>query len=186
MRNRGFLPLLVIMALACQKTPAEKTTDTGATIVTEATAPMQTPAPTTAPQPAATAAAPAAGGVLSSQESTTGAMAEITEFRRKGNTLTAKVRYANRGTSDSKQDISWSSVYLLDTGAGKKYEVLKDEKGAYIATLTQGWNEKWWDTVKPGESRTIWMKFPAPPPEVKAITLQIPGAPPFEDVPIQD
>jgi hypothetical protein len=30
------------------------------------------------------------------------------------------------------------------------------------------------------------MKFPAPPVEVKAITLQIPKTPPFEDLAIQD
>jgi hypothetical protein len=184
MRNRALLPLLTVLAvIACQKTPVEKTTDTGATIVTEAPAPMQTP-PLTATQ--AAAVPPPAGAVLASQDTNTGAVAEITEFRRKGNTLTAKVRFVNRGSADSKQDISWSEAYLLDANAGKKYEVLKDEKGSYIATLVQGWGSKWWDTIEPGQTRTIWMKFPAPPAEVKTITLQIPGAAPFEDVAIQD
>jgi hypothetical protein len=30
------------------------------------------------------------------------------------------------------------------------------------------------------------MKFPAPPAEVKAVTLQVPGVQPFEDLAIQD
>jgi hypothetical protein len=31
-----------------------------------------------------------------------------------------------------------------------------------------------------------WMKFPAPPPDVKTGTLAVPQIPPFEDLSIQD
>jgi hypothetical protein len=74
----------------------------------------------------------------------------------------------------------------MDAAAGKKYQVLKDEKDEYIAALRSGWHDRWYEKVKPGQSMTIWMKFPAPPPEVKAITLAVPGVPPFEELAIQD
>jgi hypothetical protein len=74
----------------------------------------------------------------------------------------------------------------MDAAGGKKYEVLKDENGSHIAALNPGWKERWYDDVPPGQSLTVWVKFPAPPAEVKAVTLQIPGVPPFEDLPIQD
>ena len=32
----------------------------------------------------------------------------------------------------------------------------------------------------------LWMKFPAPPADVKTISLSLPNMPPFDDVAIQD
>ena len=108
------------------------------------------------------------------------------EFRRKGNTLTAKVRFTNKGSQDAQVEVVYGEIYLIDTAGGKKYGTLKDEKGSYIAALRSGWQDRWYESIKPGAPQTIWIKFPAPPPEVKAITLQIPKTPPFEDLPIQD
>lgn len=131
--------------------------------------------------------APASSANLASQETNwSGVVAEVTELRRKGNTLTAKVRFRNQGGAEAEPDVHYNEVYVMDLGAGKKYEVLKDEKGNYIAGLRSGWNNRWYDKVQPGQSATIWMKFPAPPADVKTVTLQVPGVPPFEDLPIQD
>ncbi|PYQ08060.1 MAG: hypothetical protein DMF83_07720 [Acidobacteria bacterium] len=113
-------------------------------------------------------------------------VAEVTEFRRKGNTLTAKVRFRNGGTADAEPDIKYEEAYLMDAGAGKKYSVLKDENGSYIAALRQGWKDRWYDKVAAGQEMVVWAKFPAPPVEVKAVTLQLPGVPPFDDLAIQD
>jgi hypothetical protein len=138
-------------------------------------------------KPGPTAPPPAAGSVLASEETDwPGIVVELTEFRRKGNTLTARVRLKNGGSETPRPEIVYREAYLLDTGAGKKYEALKDEKGNYIAALHSGYSDKWFDEIAPGQQRMIWIKFPAPPPDVKSVTLQIPGAPPLEDVPIQD
>ena len=157
-------------------------------ITASAAAPTLAPAAAPAAAPvAAPAAAPAAGSVLAREDTKwPGVVAEVTEFRRKGNTLTAKVRYRNGGTADAEPDIKYEEVYLMDAAAGKKYSVLKDENGAYIAALRQGWKDRWYEKVGAGEQMIIWAKFPAPPPEVKAVTLQIPGIPPFDDLAIQD
>jgi hypothetical protein len=113
-------------------------------------------------------------------------VAEVTEFRRKGNTLTAKVRLRNQGDKEVQAEVRYNETYVVDVDAGKKYEVLKDEKGNYIAALHSGYRDQWYSKIEPGVSQTVWMKFPAPPIEVKAVTLQIPGVSPFEDLPIQD
>jgi hypothetical protein len=131
-----------------------------------------------------TASAPSSN--TSQETNWSGVTADITEFRRKGNTLTAKVRFTNKGSGEPEVDMHYAEIYLIDTAAGKKYEPLKDENGAYIAALRSGWKDRWYEHIKPGESQTIWIKFPAPPANVKAITLQIPKTPPFEDVTIQD
>ncbi|HWN44976.1 MAG TPA: hypothetical protein VNW71_22320, partial [Thermoanaerobaculia bacterium] len=102
------------------------------------------------------------------------------------NTLTAKVRLRNQGSEKVPAEVIYKEVYLMDLGAGKKYQVLQDEKGAYIAGLKSGWNDRWYGDLEPGQSHTMWVKFPAPPAEVKSVTLQVPGVPPFEDLAIQD
>ena len=149
---------------------------------------MNPPQPAPVPvSTAATAAPPPAAGAIATQETNwKGVSAAVTEFRRKGNTLTAKVQVVNHGGDEARVEIKFDEVYLIDTGAGKKYNTLRDEKSAYIASLRSGWNDRWYDTLKPGESYLLWMKFPAPPAETKAITLQLPGVPPFEDLNIQD
>jgi hypothetical protein len=151
-------------------------------------APAAAPPPT-APAAATTAPAPAASpaaAVATQTSNWPGVVADITEFRRKGSTLTVRVVLRNQGNVDSQPDISYNEVYVMDLGAGKKYEVLKDEKGTYIAALRTGYSNRWFQSLAPGATYTIWMKFPAPPPEVKSVTLQLPGMPPFEDLPIQD
>src|SRR5439155_9836239 len=94
------------------------------------------------PAPATASSAPSAGALASQETNWKGIVAEVTEFRRKGNTLTAKVRLTNRGSEETKAEVIFKEVYLIDTAGGKKYEVLKDEKGTFIASLTPGWNDR--------------------------------------------
>lgn len=161
--------------------PAANARPASAGIVASAAAPV---APVAA---FAVTPAPPAGAALAREETKwKGIVAEVTEFRRKGNTLTAKVRFRNQGTVESQPDIYYSQCYLMDAAAGKKYEVLKDENKTYIAGLRSGYTDRWYENIQPGGDMLIWMKFPAPPATVKAITLQLPGVPPFDDLAIQD
>jgi hypothetical protein len=114
-----------------------------------------------------------------------GVTADITEFKRKGNTLTVRVRLHDDGGKDSFVTFNYDKCYLLDAGAGKKYQVLKDDTGAAIAAVNSG-NDGWHETVKAGQSQTIWMKFPAPPATVKSVSLSLDSTPPFDDLAIQD
>jgi hypothetical protein len=185
---KRLLLVSLIVAFGCNKA-AEQTTAATPTQSAPAAAPASNP-PQPAPAPASTATAaappPAAGAIATQETNWKGISAAVTEFRRKGNTLTAKVQLSNHGSEKSQPEIKFEEAYLLDVGAGKKYNVLRDEKGAYIASLKSGWADRWYDYLAPGDSYLIWMKFPAPPPDVKVITLNLPGAPPFEDLNIQD
>ncbi len=186
------LSSVLLLAAACrareEPAPATATTPPAST---EAAAPATETAPPPATAPAGSAstgvAAASAAATLASQETNwSGISADVTEFKRKGNTLTAKVVLRNHAGAPIQPEINYKEVYLMDLGAGKKYEVLKDEKGAYIAALRSGWEDRWYNQLEPGQSFTLWMKFPAPPADVKSVTLQLPGMSPFEDLPIQD
>ncbi|HEX5717316.1 MAG TPA: hypothetical protein VF179_14240 [Thermoanaerobaculia bacterium] len=192
MRKSLILGSVLLALAACQPTaeepePAAAASDQPAA-ASEPAAESGADAPAaTVSEPAPAATPAAAGAVLASQETNwQGVVAEVTEFRRKGNTLTAKVRLRNQGSEKVPAEVIYKEVYLMDLGAGKKYQALQDEKGAYIADLRSGWNDRWYGDLEPGQSHTMWVKFPAPPAEVKSVTLQVPGVPPFEDLAIQD
>lgn len=158
---------------------------------TDAGAMSAAPDTAAAPPAGTPAVAPPPGGapgaVLASQETNwSGVVVEVTEFLRKGNTLTAKLRVRNQGGAKAEPDFYFSQMYVMDPAGGKKYEVLKDEAGNYIGGVRSGWRDRWYDTLEPGQSAVVWMKFPAPPPEVRVVTLQIPNTPPFDDLAIQD
>ncbi|HEX3125932.1 MAG TPA: hypothetical protein VH394_01250 [Thermoanaerobaculia bacterium] len=203
MRAKIFLlvsAVLLLLATACTKSAPESESSAPSSTSAPDTGTAQPPAggvaPATASPPAGPAtsepsgAAPAAAApesVLASQETSwSGVVAEVTEFRRKGNTLTARVRLRNQGSAAAQPEVKYDEVYLMDLAAGKKYQVLADEAGSYIAALRSGWKDRWYGELAPGQGQLLWMKFPAPPAEVRSVTLQIPGVPPFEDLAIQD
>jgi hypothetical protein len=192
--TRRLTPWLLAPALlcaACSKPPeaasqpgAGTSAGVGAAPAAEAGA---APAPAAAPATAPAAAPATAATVLASQETNwSGVVAELLEMRRKGNTLTAKVRLRNGSPDKQPVEVKFEDVYLMDAANAKKYEVLRDEKGVYIAAVRSGWNDRWYDTLEPAQSHLLWIKFPAPPSDVRAITLQLPNMPPFEDQAIQD
>ena len=123
---------------------------------------------------------------LASQEIDGGIVAEVTEFKRKGNTLTAKVRYRLETGESVTIDLAYDKTYVLDAANGRKYEILRDDAKNYIAALGPSYTDRYWNSLTPGKPLTVWMKFPAPPADVTAVTLQIDGAPPFDDLAIQD
>jgi hypothetical protein len=70
-------------------------------------------------------------------------------------------------------------VHYIDAKNQKKYLVVKDAEKKALGT-----NLKYF-TLAPGESKAAWGKFPEPPADVQKISIYLPGAPPFEDVPIR-
>ncbi len=172
-RGTRLLPLglylvgLSLVASACREAPAPAATP-------------ETPKAADRPATAAPSLVKPADALASGPTNWSGVVAEITEFRRKGNTLTAIVRLRNQSKNTSVIQVTWGQAYVLDEAHGKKYEVLKDEKDVYIATPygTEG-------LVADG-TFIAWMKFPAPPPDVKVGTLALPQIQPFQDLAIQD
>jgi hypothetical protein len=117
-----------------------------------------------------------------------GVKVELTSVERtSGNMLTIKFKYTNSGSGKAEiarlgqygHDNVVEHVYYVDTKSKKKYLVVKDAEGKALGT-----NLKYF-TLASGESKAAWVKFPEPPADVQKISVYLPGAPPFEDVPIQ-
>jgi hypothetical protein len=121
---------------------------------------------------------------IATVETNINATAELYECRRKTGVLTVKVRLKATGKVD--EWLYFRETYIMDVGSGKKYEVLKDSDGNAIATTSPSYKDRITVQIAPGGSFNLWWKFPAPPPETKTITFSMPGAEPFEDVPITD
>ena len=152
-------------------------------------------APSPAPPAAAPAAAPAAptsttagGAIAVADGEQSGVRAEVTELRRSsGGTVNLKFTVVN----DSSESVSFgynfvekdkgygdiSGVHLIDQEGKKKYFVARDSEGNCVCSRDQ-------KDLPAGEKRNLWAKFPAPPAEVKKISVVIPRFSPMDDVPV--
>jgi len=111
-------------------------------------------------------------------------------------TLTVKWEYRNKTGEPKKlgesfKGMGWSEpfslvydAYLLDARNKMKYPVLKDTEGNLVAGKHGGHGKVF--VLEPKKTLGTWAKFIAVPSNVKKISVFIPGAQPFEDVPIGD
>ena len=134
----------------------------------------------------------ASSGVIQSQDtSTPGVTGELIQCRRSDGVLSIKIRFHNTTGAGVNfyalaPNTSYDKYYLA--AANKKYFILKDTDGEYLAP---GFN---WDCgmsgvcekLGPGQSNTWWAKFPAPSADVTKLDLFTPVTPPFEGIPITD
>ena len=114
-----------------------------------------------------------------------GVTVELISVTRGENDLTVKFRYINNGSKPAefyKSNYSHNNVaalvYYIDPKNKKKYEAIKDAEPKPLASLAE--NIK----LEPGASKSAWVKLPAPPADTSTVTVVLPGAPPFEKVPI--
>ena len=196
MKRASIVVLGLLFAFACKKPEqTTSTTETTATTVnTSATATASQPAPTPVPATASSApAAPAPAAVIASTESDQGGVRiDITELKRAsgGNvnlkfviTDTSDKYFQTSGYRLADQEVNSdyravSGIHLVDPVNKKKYFVVRDADKNCLCSQDIA-------EIKGGGSRaTLWAKFPAPPPEVQKITIQIPHFQPIDDVTI--
>ena len=134
---------------------------------------------------ASAAATSSSSAKTSETEFGDGVTVELVSVTRGDNDLTIKFKYANTGSktvefykSNYGHDNIAALVYYIDPKNKKKYTAIKDAEGKPLASL--GENIK----LEAGGSKPGWVKLPAPPADTTAITVVLPGAPPFEKVPI--
>lgn len=202
MKRASIVVLGLLFAFACKKpeqtTSTTETTattvNTSATATTAASQPAST-TPTT-PVPATTSSAPVAAApaaVIASTESDQGGVRiDITELKRaSGGNVNLKFVITNNGDKDfqmsgyrlADQEVNTdyravSGIHLVDPVNKKKYFVVRDADKNCLCSQDIA-------EIKGGGSRaTLWAKFPAPPPEVQKITIQIPHFQPIDDVTI--
>lgn len=158
-------------------------------------APSAPPATATASQPNAPApnsSAAVSSDIIQSQDTNSpGVVGELIQCKRSGGVLSVKIRFHNTsgapvGFYVLGPNISYEKFYV--TAASKKYFILKDSDGTYLAPGSDyscgmpGVCEK----LAAGQSNTWWAKFPAPSADVMKVELFTPVTPPFDDIPITD
>lgn len=190
--------ICVSLAISCSKgTSPAPAPQVGAPAQPPATAAAQPAAPpaATALPPSAPAPNPSAAvssDIIQSQDTNTpGVVGELIQCKRSGGVLSVKIRFHNTsGTSVSfwalAPNVSYEKFYV--TAASKKYFILKDSDGTYLAPGADyscgmpGVCEK----LAAGQSNTWWAKFPAPSADVTKVELFTPDTTPFDDIPITD
>jgi hypothetical protein len=127
---------------------------------------------------------PGAADVIQTQSSTEGDVeVDVIKAAAKEGILTVQLAYRNKGNAEAHLYWGWQEVYFLDTQDKKKYQVLKDSQGIFLAAPDNGSHEI--DARVPGAGKVlVWFKFPAPPASTTKINLVVPGVLPFEDLPI--
>ncbi|HEY7002498.1 MAG TPA: hypothetical protein VH330_12235 [Candidatus Udaeobacter sp.] len=114
---------------------------------------------------------------------TSGLSVELTSVQKTGDTITIRFKYINSsdkgiymlGQIGGQVD---DKIYYVDAKNKKKYLVIRDSEQKALASAMHDLD------LKAGETKGCWAKFPAPPADTAAISVYIPGAPPFENVPL--
>jgi len=120
-----------------------------------------------------------------------GVVGELIQCKRSGGVLSVKIRFHNTSGTPVNffvlgTNVSYEKFYV--TAASKKYFILKDSDGTYLAPGSDyscgmpGVCEK----LAAGQSNIWWAKFPAPSADVTKVGLFTPVTPPFDDIPITD
>ena len=112
-----------------------------------------------------------------------GMSVELTAVQKTGDTIMVRFKYINGGDKNVTLYMKVGGqvedkIYYVDAKNKKKYLVIRDTENHPLASALHDL------TVDPGETKGCWAKFPAPPADVTAISVYIPGAPPFENVPL--
>jgi hypothetical protein len=186
MRRNILIFAALITVFACKKTEAPPTNTDFITKPPTATAPAPQPTQTTA------SAAPTSGAIAGTDGEKSATHIDITELKRtSGGTVNLKLVLSNNSdkelnvyggwmgdnqvSKDSYRDIS--GIHLLDPANKKKYFVVTDSERSCVCSKNI-------EDLKPGQKVNLWAKFPAPPPEVTKVTIEIPHFQPMDDVPI--
>jgi hypothetical protein len=195
MPDRKFIFLFVLIAAACAKNESAPPPAASAPATTSSATVSAAPATattTTTVTPAAAPAAPAVSGAIATADGdTAGITAAIKELKRSTDgTLSLKFVITNGSSKrlgfgydfgDPDHHIrdfsSVGGVQMIDPAGKKKYFVARDAEGKCVCSTDM-------KDVEPGASVNAWAKFPAPPDDVKKISVVIPHFSPMDDVPI--
>lgn len=187
-------PLFVASAFAlslaaCSQEKTAETTTASAPAETAPAAPApaagversEAVAPPAAPAPAPTPAA------LSTQAGPSGTQVSLTKARVVGDILNVELQFAlpPGTTSGAYTHAEVDQINYIDDATSRKYNVLKDQQGQYMA-LPLNSNGKILDiTAHKGAPAIVTLKFPAPPTTSSTVSLSIPGASSFDAIPLQ-
>jgi hypothetical protein len=84
---------------------------------------------------------------------------------------------ANRFAAAQADRGTVADLSLVDRRAGTRYFVLRDRQRRPVCSRELS-------PLAPGERRTLWAKFPAPPAGARELDVIVPGAPPLRGIPL--
>ena len=187
--NKSFVALSAVLLglTGCGQKPAEETTTAPATAAPVASAPpAETGVIRAETAPPAEPAAPAKPA-LDTQPGPEGTQVALTKALVRGDILTVELQYSIPRDADRTPTIfpKIEQINYVDDATSKKYGVLKDQEGTFMATPVLG-NTKQLHirTTKNGPAIATF-KFPAPPATSQTISLVVPEVGSFDGVAVQ-
>lgn len=127
---------------------------------------------------------------LQTQYHDSGAEVHAIKAKAADGVLTVIVRYQNDTGSKIEEDYPVSEVYYIDPAENKKYSVLQDENGKWIANPVNNQGKigvvgrDWGLGIDHGTSKVMWFKFPEPASGGDSINLVVPNVTPFDGLAI--
>ncbi|HEX8326289.1 MAG TPA: hypothetical protein VF629_02025 [Hymenobacter sp.] len=169
----------------------QKTTDETATVATAPAPPASAPAETgvvraesaPAAEPAATPAKPA----LDTQPGPEGTQVALTKALVRGDILTVELQYSIPRDADRTPSVftKLEQVNYVDDATSKKYGILKDQDGSFMATPLFGSTKQLHIRTSKGNPAIATFKFPAPPATSQTISLVVPEVGSFDGIAVQ-
>jgi hypothetical protein len=147
--------------------------------------------PPAAPKTAAPAAAPAV--LAEATCPNPNVRVQVTEVARSGpQSITVRFKLLNPGrhapvaiggafadAGEPRDAGSLAGIFVVDATGRRKLFVLRDEVGQPQCSTGL-------DSIPPGGQVEAWARFPVPAPGAVRLTVQVPGLPPFRDLPVAD
>jgi hypothetical protein len=179
-----------LLAVALGGCTSQKQSDAQSTAA-PVSQPTAAPAIATAQPQSATTVAPASNaGIANSEGDKPGTRLVLNSLARgSGDTVTLRFTVINdsaqsltmyatfHGSGYNGRGYDVSGVHLIDPVAKKKYFPLADTDGICVCSQDV-------DNIATKTQTTLWVKFPAPPPSVSKISVEVPHFVPLDGVPI--
>ncbi len=125
--------------------------------------------------------------IASQEGEAEGVTAEITSAKRTpGGLVLVTFRYRNAAAKPFPfpHDARVQGAYFLDSANRKKYEVVRDQHQLPLCSETKELVGQSGERLAGGTAIGMWAVFNAPAESTKTITVSVPFAPPFNDVPL--
>lgn len=127
--------------------------------------------------------------ILSSQKGPSGSQVDLLKAQVKEGVLTVELQY-KPGPEDKPVTSTYAidQVGVIDEATTKRYSVLKDQSGNYMASplrTDQGKQQINMSIPSPNDTPvSAWFKFPAPPADTKTISITIPEVGSYKGIPL--
>jgi hypothetical protein len=149
----------------------------------------QTPVPQSSATPAPPPSLPSGNAVIATRLGSKNHEVDLMRASVTGDILSVELRYRNVGKSHPTINFPVEQVSIIDDATSRRYGVLKDQSGRYMASplnnVVRGAEDEILLNTSPGEYHVMWFKFPAPSAQTHTVSINVPQVAPFDNIRIQ-